>query len=234
LAYAPTRSRRTHAPVHRNSRLAGQCEGAFWRRTTRKDSRRILLAARRYEIANKAAGSRNGPLGAIGIEVLELLVNLVDYRTGRLEPSIDTMMTKLRRSRDAIVRGLKALRQHGFVDWLRRYVPTETEGDKGPQVKQTSNAYRLALPGKAEACLGRYGETPPRPEDCDQALEERQAMVDAFAKADIVRVDQLALAFEHENPVVRKLAEMRRKMFKQRESAGRTESPLDNLYKREE
>jgi hypothetical protein len=234
LAFAPARSKRSRTPVHRNSRLAGHCEGAFWRRTTRRDSRRIVLAARRYEIANKAAGSRNGPLGSVAIEILELLANLVDYKTGRLEPSIDTLMQKLRRSRDAVVRGLKALRQHGFVDWLRRYMPTETEGDKGPQVKQTSNAYRLAMPAKAEACLDRYRTAPPLPEDREQAEAERQAVMEDFAKAEMVSVEQLEMTLDHENPVVRKLAEMRRKMLLQRESARQTESRLSNIYKREE
>ncbi|HRM75333.1 MAG TPA: helix-turn-helix domain-containing protein, partial [Paracoccus sp. (in: a-proteobacteria)] len=59
---------------------------------------------------------------------MELFANLVDFRTGRLEPAIETLMRMLRRSRDAIVRALKALRSHGFLDWLRRYVPTGNEG----------------------------------------------------------------------------------------------------------
>ncbi len=79
----------------------------------------------------------------VAIEVLEYMVNLIDHRTGRrLEPSIATLMQKLNRSRDAIWKALNALRQHGFIDWLRRYVPTNREGS-GPQVQQTSNAYGL-------------------------------------------------------------------------------------------
>ncbi len=97
----------------------------------------------------------------MAIELLELFANLVNFRTGRLDPSIETLMRYLRRSRDAIVRALKALRQHGFLDWLRRYIPTGNQG-RGPQVQQTSNAYRLSLPARALRLLGRMGMAPTR------------------------------------------------------------------------
>jgi len=157
LERAPAERERT--PVRRQSRARGRCEGVFWRRTNRQDVRTIVLAARRYELAGRQPGARNGPLGGVAIELLELFANLVDFRTGRLEPSIDTLMLKLRRSRDAIVRALKNLRAHGFLDWLRRYQPTGNEG-RGPQVQQTSNAYRMSLPDRARQLLGRWGPPP--------------------------------------------------------------------------
>ena len=144
---------RDRQPVRRHSYAAGRCEGAFWTRTDRQEVTRIVLAARRYDLAGRQAGRRNGPLGHIAIEVLELLGNLISYRTGRLEPALVTLMRKLRRSRDAVVRALAALRAHGFLDWLRRYEPTEREG-RGPQVRQVSNAYRLSLPARAAQLLG--------------------------------------------------------------------------------
>ncbi|MCA0422561.1 MAG: helix-turn-helix domain-containing protein, partial [Proteobacteria bacterium] len=152
LAGAP--AERELTPIRRHSRAAGRCEGVFWRRTNRQEVHTILLAAKRYELAQRQPGERSGPLGSVAIEVLELFANLVDFRTGRLDPAIDTLMGKLRRSRDAIVRALKNLRAHGFLDWMRRYVPTGNEG-RGPQVKQTSNAYRLSLPARARQFLGR-------------------------------------------------------------------------------
>lgn len=160
LDEAPAERERT--PVRRQSRAAGRCEGVFWRRTDRKQVSQIVLAARRYELANKKPGNRNGPLGGVAIELVELFANMVNFRTGQLDPSIETLMRHLRRSRDAIVRALKALRDHGFLDWLRRYVPTGNEG-RGPQVQQTSNAYRLSLPQRALQFLGRWGEAPPHP-----------------------------------------------------------------------
>ena len=76
----------------------------------------MVLAAKRYELAGRQAGRRRGPLGHVGLEVLELLANLVSYRSGRLEPAITYLMGKLKRSKDAVVRALAALREHGFLD----------------------------------------------------------------------------------------------------------------------
>ena len=143
-------------PVRRHSRLAGRCEGTFWRPTSRAETRRVLMAAERFDRGGRAKGRRNGPLGHVALEVLAYMANLVSHRTGRLEPSLDTMAARLRRSRDAIARALKALRAHGFLDWLRRYEETGREG-RGPQVRQVSNAYRLLLPPVAARLLGANG-----------------------------------------------------------------------------
>ncbi len=166
-------------PVRRQSRLAGHCEGLFWRRTTRQEARRIVLAARRYELAGRAQGRRNGPLGHVAVEVLDFLANLMDGRTGRLEPSVAYLMERLRRSRDAVVRALAALRAHGFLDWLRRYEPTGREG-RGPQVRQVSNAYRLVMPARALRLLGIQGRPTPLPDDVAHAQEAQRQERDAY------------------------------------------------------
>jgi DNA-binding transcriptional MocR family regulator len=136
-----------------------------------------MTAAERYDRAGKLKGARNGPLGAIGLEVLRELLRLIDYRTGRLEPSIETLMTRLKRSKDAVVRALKALRACGFVDWLRRYVPANA-GAKGPQLHQTSNAYRLSLPPEAAELVPLTATDAPAPDDDDQARAQARALVD--------------------------------------------------------
>ena len=161
-------------PVRRHSRLQGRVEGVFWRPFRPKDVGRFLTAAERFERAGKKPGERSGPLGGVALEVLRELLRLVDYRTGRLEPALTTLMTRTRRSKDAVVRGLKALRRHGFLDWLRRYEPTGTVG-AGPQVRQISNAYRLSLPPAAERLLGRSWQDAPVSEDLEHAHEARQA-----------------------------------------------------------
>ena len=161
----PPPAERCPTPVRRHSHIRGRSEGRIWRPTTRKDVQAILKAA---EIYNEAGlhekGERSGPLGSVALDVLRLFVNLIDFRTGRLEPSITTIMDRLGRSRDTIVRALKNLRAHGFIDWLRRYEPTGNEG-RGPQVQQASNAYRLSLPEKARQFLGRFAKAPPPPDD---------------------------------------------------------------------
>ena len=219
---------RCPTPVRRHSHIRGRSEGRIWRPTTRKDVQAILKAA---EIYNEAGlhekGERSGPLGSVALDVLRLFVNLIDFRTGRLEPSITTIMDRLGRSRDTIVRALKNLRAHGFIDWLRRYEPTGNEG-RGPQVQQTSNAYRLSLPEKARQFLGRFGKAPPLPDDHSAAQEARAAELDAYRKA--LPLDELALFEAGDTTLGRALAALG-KMVQKRESDNQTESPSD-LYLR--
>lgn len=207
-------------PVRRGSHRAGRCEAMFWRPTSRQEVRRVLLAARRYELANRGAGRRNGPLGHIALEILELLANLVSYRTGRLEPSVAFLMQKLRRSKSAIYDALHALKAHGFLDWLRRYEPTGQEG-RGPQLRQTSNAYRLSLPTRALRLLGRLLQAPPLPDDVQHA-REIQASEIATHRASLP-LDELPLLEVEDNRLGRLLADMGRTV-QERESARRSET----------
>jgi len=207
-------------PVRRGSHRAGRCEGTFWKPISRQEIRRICLGARRYELAGRGAGRRNGPLGHIALEVLELLANLVSYRTGRLEPSVAYLMQKLRRSKSAIYNALHALRAHGFLDWLRRYEPTGREG-RGPQLRQTSNAYRLSLPARALRLLGRLLQAPPLPDDVHHA-RELHASETAVYRASLP-LDELPLFEVEDERLGRLLAEMGRTVQK-RESAKASES----------
>jgi DNA-binding transcriptional MocR family regulator len=180
----------------------------------------VVLAARRYDLLERRVGRRNGPLGHVALEVLELLGHLVSYKTGQLDPSIDTLMRTLRRSRDAVVRALAALKAHGFLDWLRRYEPTGREG-RGPQVRQASNAYRLSLPARALRLLGRLLQAPPLPDDVSHAQEQRRAETAAH-KADLP-LEELPLFEVEDSALSRVLASLGRSV-QERESARRPES----------
>lgn len=217
---------RPRTPVRRHSFTAGRCEAVFWRRTDRQAISRIMLAARRYELAERQPGQRGGPLGHVALEVLELFANLVNYRTGQLDPSLDYIMRKLRRSRDAIVRALKALRDHGFLDWLRRYVPTGNKNG-GPQVQQTSNAYRLSLPARAMRLLGRYGQKPPVPDDHSHAVAQRTAELDAHAAT--LSLSELPLFMIEDRGLAEALSKLGASI--ERESAKRSESPSPFITK---
>lgn len=235
-ALAGASGRRTFAPVRRNSRLRGRCELGVWAPITRKQVRAILLAAKRFERMARPAGQRNGPLGPVALELLELLGNTVDFRTGRLEPSLAWLMERLRRSRSAICAALVRLRDNGFIGWVRRYVPTGEQGVRGPQVAQTSNAYRLGLPEHVRPILGRYGEAPPLPDDIAQQRDmdeaQREAWIAALSLEEQmhVRVGDPALA--------RALASLARafdtrQQAQERESAEQTESPSRSIYNRQ-
>lgn len=222
---------RSRVPVRGNSYQRGYCEATFWRRTNWQEVQRILLAAKRYERIERRPGRRNGPLGSVAIDVLEYLINLVDYKTGRLEPSIDTMMRRLKRSRDAIVRALANLRRHGFLAWIRRYEPTGKEG-RGPQVRQVSNAYRLLLPERARRHLGWHGLPPPLPEDCEHAREVRTEELDTYRKS--LPCEERASFGIEDDRLARALARLgrgidRKRQNDQRESAGRDESGTDSI-----
>ncbi len=214
-------------PVRRGSRLAGTCEGAFWRRTDRQEVRRVVLAARRYELAGRQKGRRNGPLGHVALEVLELLANLVSYRSGRLDPSYAYLMAKLRRSKDAVHRALRALREHGFLDWLRRHEAIELVEGPGPQVRQVSNAYRLSLPARAARLLGHLLSAPPLPDDVAAEREQRAATL-AEHKAGLP-LSELPLAEVEDDRLARVLGELgraveaRARLGQERKSAGQTE-----------
>jgi len=115
-----------------------------------------MRAAERYDRLQRYAhrrdrnGLKNGAIGHVGLEVLRELLRLVDYRTGRLDPAIATLATRIGRSIAATAAALKRLKDHGFLTWLRRYEPTGGEGLRGPQVRQISNAYALLLPATAQ------------------------------------------------------------------------------------
>lgn len=220
-------------PVRRGSRLAGTCEGAFWRRTDRQEVRRVVLAARKYELAGREKGRRNGPLGHVALEVLELLANLVSYRSGRLEPSYAYLMAKLRRSKDAVHRALKALREHGFLDWLRRHEAIELVEGPGPQIRQVSNAYRLSLPARAARLLGHLLSAPPLPDDVAAERQERAVYL-AQHKAGLP-LSELPLAEVEDDRLARVLGELGRAVearassVQERESAGQTEPHTKDL-----
>ena len=207
---APGRGRRACDPVRRGSRLAGTCEDAWWRPTPRPEVRRVLLAAKRYEVAGRQAGCRRGPLGHVGLEVLELLANLVSYRSGRLEPAITYLMGKLKRSKDAVVRALAALREHGFLDWLRRHERVEVlEDAPGPRVRQVSNAYRLSLPARAAKLLEHWvSSSSPLTDDVMQEREDRAAWVREHK--DALPLEELPLAEVEDDRLARVLGEMGR------------------------
>ena len=178
------------------------------------------MAARYYDRAKKEPGKRNGPLGGIALEVLALFANLVNFKSGRLDPSLDYITDKLCRSRDAVVRALKALRDHGFLDWLRRFEPAPNEG-RGPQVRQVSNAYRLSAPKRALALLGRWAGRPAAPDDDQAARKDRAAMEAEHVKA----LDLAGLAtFKIEDSDLAKALALMGKAIDLRESAKRTES----------
>ncbi len=172
--FGSVKIRRTGAPVRRCSYHEGERERQVWRpiadgsrRAARRWISAFMQAAEQYDRSKKAAGRRNGALGHIALEVLRELFRLVDYKTGRLEPAIETLQRATRRSRAAVVAALRRLKDHGFLTWIRRTEPTDNEG-AGPQVRQITNAYGFdltALPKRAAIIIRTLLGRAPQPDD---------------------------------------------------------------------
>ena len=88
------------------------------------------------------------PLGFAGLRVLETLLGrrgkiAVDFKTGRLDPAIDTIAKAARLSRTTVISALAKLKALKILDWVRRSQKTDNAGEYGPQREQVTNAYFL-------------------------------------------------------------------------------------------
>jgi hypothetical protein len=98
----------------------------------------MLKLAKEYDLVGKQKG-RMGPLGPHTVRVLEILLkDLVDFATGRLEPTYAELMRRTGYAKSTIASALRRLRVHGFLDWVRRSRIVAT--DEGEVRHQTSNA----------------------------------------------------------------------------------------------
>jgi len=226
-APAKSRNHRERVPVRRGSRLRGQCEAGFWEPTNRQEVNRVLLAAELYDKEERQRGRRNGPLGHVGLEVLKYLTRVVSFETGRLEPSYSTLTDRLNRSRDAVSKALAALQRHGFLHKLRRVEATGQEGQRGPQVRQASNAYRLSLPERGARLLGHMGKAAPPPDDFEQMRADRAAEREAHRAA--LGLDELP-RFEVEDDILAKALSVMGRLLQERESAKQGESLTKRIF----
>lgn len=142
------------------------------------------------------------PLGLHGMRVLETLLGrrggvAVDFKTGRLDPAIDTIARAARVARGTVIRALAQLKRLGILDWVRRTEKTGADGIFGPQRSQISNAYFFTpegLPARvaqrlrdllARRRVRREGTTPPpgappaRPLPADPELRAALARMEA-------------------------------------------------------
>jgi len=186
----PAKARRTFQPVRRNSYNIGEREARWYRRVNPKTIGARLRAAERFNDRMRRRGERIGPLGEIGLETLRLFYRTICHRSGRLDPSIDYICRTLRRCRKAVVAALARLKRHGFLDWIRRSEPSDTAGEKGPQVVQITNAYVLLDPNGAgtDAML-----VVPLPDDVAQAQaeasDELTRMRDQLSTTEVIELD---------------------------------------------
>lgn len=74
--------------------------------------------------------------------ILWYLLDRYNHLTGQLFPSYATIATETGKSLGFVKASLARLKRFGFVSWVRRTKTKEgAEGNAGPQLEQTSNAY---------------------------------------------------------------------------------------------
>jgi hypothetical protein len=183
--------RRRLAIARQNGKLRpkGKCEGNFWRRFDPFNHGRILSAARGLDKTTRKDGRHNGAVGHIGLEVLEALLGLVDYASGRLEPSIEWICHKINRSRAAVVAALARLRVAGLVDWIRRYIRVDDQGRE--QIKQTTNAYRIRLPEPLVQFVRVKKSAPPPVDEAEREKARHKMVADLHKMAAQMYADEV-------------------------------------------
>lgn len=123
------------------SRHIGSFENTFFRPIKPTEKGAFLQSLEQYVLI--ARRKKSARLSPITIEVFRALIRLIDYKSGRLDPSITGLMRMTLRCRSSIVRALKQLRAHGFLNWIRRFSLS------GPRYEQKTNAYILIIPASA-------------------------------------------------------------------------------------
>lgn len=98
----------------------------------------------KYSQHTREAG-KTLPISSNADRVLKALLNLMDGKTARCDPSLDRISEKCGLSRRTVVRQLEALRSLKIIDWVRRTVKTGNPKGEGPQRQQTSNSYFINL-----------------------------------------------------------------------------------------
>jgi hypothetical protein len=167
---------------------------------------RLFHEARRFERHTRQPGLQDGAIGRNGLALLHaMLFDCLNYVSGRLDPSYETLARLANISVRSVARGLAKLKAAGVLNWLRRCA----EGFKDGRfvLEQETNAYAVlpasqwrgyAMPPPAPPPdRGTWGDHPPLPSQLAQAAE---AMRDGHGRKTVLALlrgdpgDSLALA----------------------------------------
>jgi len=198
------KAHRTGQPVRRNSKKLGSFETRYWSRFDPAERNARMRAAEMHDRATKQKGMRNGALGHVALEVLREMMRIIDFKTGRLEPAIETICARIGRSKDAVTKAMARLKGEGFLDWTRRVEPIENPDPFGPQIRQATNAYVLTLPKAAADLVRRLLRRPTEVQrDAAHARDVQARAHVAASKHDTA--EQVAEAIAADTPIGRAL-----------------------------
>jgi hypothetical protein len=125
-----------------------------------KQAAKLWQKARRFDRQSHIAGKHGGMIGRTALAVLyALLFDFLDFKTGQLDPSYQTIADKAGVCRRTVAAALARLKDLGLLHWQRRSRP-EPEAGGGYRQVQITNAYAVLSPANWK---GFYEPPPPPP-----------------------------------------------------------------------
>jgi hypothetical protein len=115
---------------------------------SRKQAAKRWHAARKWDRETRRPGRHGGIIGRTALAVLYTLsFDFQNFRTGRLDPSLDAIAAKAGCCRRAAVTAIRHLRALGLLTWQRRC--EEHRNAEGRfRLRQRTNAYGLLPPSQ--------------------------------------------------------------------------------------
>lgn len=149
--------RRTYNECRRGSRPHDP--NARYPTLSRKEADIRRMALTLHMEQQRKEGRRNGAPGTIcegAPRLYNAILNMAVKFSGRaVRPSVETLARMLGVTKKAVHRWKAQLQAFGFLDWERETLPTGLDGIRGPQVKQTSNAYVATISNIALELVAR-------------------------------------------------------------------------------
>jgi hypothetical protein len=153
-------------PVWRNS-VAGPVRFAPM---TRKEAASFWHKARAWDRTEHRPGRHGGIIGRTALAVFyALALDFQNFRTGRLDPSLDSIADKAGCCRRAVVDALARLRDLGMIAWQRRCEEDRDESGRF-RLRQRTNAYAVLPPSQWR---GYRSNDPPPPDPATLGAPER-------------------------------------------------------------
>lgn len=205
LGFSFTGKRRGSCAVLAQSRLAGEAELRGWRHHnvfSRVEKEERLQQIFTWADEHKTKGKPWGLLTPKEKDILQVLHDARDYRTGRLDFAFSQICAMARCCTQTLNDAIKKFERLHLVEKWRRMVPLLDAELGGARNTQINNAYFLKLPGevakRVRAALEKLGEIILPPVQPPREPTEHEVTAAAGSRAKAARTDGSASA-RHEH-----------------------------------
>lgn len=141
-----------------------------WVRVSKKKASQIWHQARIWDRQTRSKNKHGGCIGRTGLAVLySLLWDTLNWETGQLDPSIETIARRANVGRTATINALKRLKKLQIIDWVRRSLGSLDENGEF-RLRQQTNAYAVAGP---EGWARPKPPAPPPPHPSELGFPDR-------------------------------------------------------------